>query len=104
MIAGKLDRRVTIQTYTPTTDAAGGMVEAWTDLATVWCSRLDQIGSEALTAGQINATNPAQFRIRYRPGITPDMRLVCEGVSYDIKSVAEIGRRDGLEIIATARK
>lgn len=100
----KMDRRVTLLTYAPTRDAAGGVVEAWTDGAEVWAERRDQPGREVLAAGQINAATSALFFIRYRSDIGAKDRLRCEGLEYDIVSLKEIGRRDGVEIAATARR
>ena len=100
----KMDRRITILTYAPTRDAAGGTTDAWEDGAEVWAERRDQPGREVLAAGQVNAATGALFFIRYRGDIGAKDRLRCEGLEYDIASLREIGRRDGLEIAATARR
>lgn len=36
MIAGKLNRRITIQTQSSTQDAAGGLVPSWSTIYTCW--------------------------------------------------------------------
>jgi head-tail adaptor len=43
------------------------------------------------------------FRIRYYIGITRQMRIVYDDVNYDIEAIAEIGRREGLEIVGRAK-
>jgi SPP1 family predicted phage head-tail adaptor len=99
-----MDRRVTILTYAPTQDEAGGVTEAWIDGDEVWAERRDQPGREILAAGQVNAEAGALFFIRWREGISPKDRLRCDGLEYDIIAPPrEIGRKDGLEITARAR-
>lgn len=99
MQAGRLDRRVTIEAYTATRDAAGGEARNWAELATVWAEKRDLAGREFLTASQeAQAQVETLWRTRWRPDITAKMRLVHDGVIYDIEGVAELGRRDGLEL------
>jgi SPP1 family predicted phage head-tail adaptor len=98
-----MDRRVTLLKYAPSTGAMGGAVEAWTEGDEVWAEKREQPGREAIAAGQLGAAAVATFFIRYRDDIDPKDRLRCEGVEYDISSKREIGRRDGLEIVGTAR-
>jgi SPP1 family predicted phage head-tail adaptor len=100
-----MDRRVTILKYTPTTGDLGGAGDAWTDGDEVWAERRDQPGRERVASGEITASAPAIFFLRWRDDIDAKDRLRCEGVEYDISAPPrEIGRRDGLEIIGTARK
>jgi hypothetical protein len=44
-----------------------------------------------------------RFKIRYRKGLTPLDRVVCNGITYDVLGVLEIGRREGWEILAKGR-
>lgn len=103
MRAGRLDRRVTIQQRTLERNAYGEQVETWSTLATVWGQRQDLRGREFYAARQVVAEVTTVFRLRYRTDVTVLNRLVCEGVTYDINQVSELGRHDGLEILATAR-
>jgi SPP1 family predicted phage head-tail adaptor len=104
MKSSAMDRRVTILVYSRTQDAAGGAIETWTDGDTVWAERRDQSGREFMAAGQVNAAATALFFIRWRCDITAKTRLRCDGLEYDVASIKEIGRRDGLDIVATARR
>ena len=56
MSAGELDRRITIQRYTTTTDAFNEQIEDWSDFKTLWAHRDDLSDSEKLSTDQINAT------------------------------------------------
>lgn len=103
MRAGSLDRRVTIQARTLTSDAQGQQIETWSDVATVWGRRLDLRGREFIAAETKQGEATCTFEVRYRSDVTVLNRLVCEGRTYDIVHVAEIGRRQALQIVASAK-
>ncbi len=101
--AGALDRRVTLRAKSLANDASGQAIETWADLATVWAEKRDLRGREYLAAQAVNAEVETLFRIRWRSDVTPANRLTYDGKDYDIAAVAEIGRREGLELRCTAR-
>ena len=101
MRAGRLDRRITIEQPTAAVNTFGEPVQTWADLATVWASVRAKSGREFFAGGE-QATADTVFRIRYRSDVTRVMRISYGGAVYDITAIAEIGRREGLEIIATA--
>lgn len=105
MQIGNLDRRVTLMTVTRSQDPnTGEEVETFVAGQTVWGQKLDVTGKEFFSAGQINAEVNTKFIIRYRTGVTPDMKLRCEGVDYDIMHPPiELGRRQWLQILAKKR-
>jgi SPP1 family predicted phage head-tail adaptor len=98
---GRMDRRVILKRRTVTRDAMGGILEAWTTIATVWGRRMDTTGREYIAAGHENAERSTRFTIRWRSDVNPSWRLECEGLDYDIVSMTEIGRRQWLEMVAT---
>jgi len=100
--AGTLDRRIVIEQRTDTRDGSGDPVAAWTVLATVWAAHEPLTGKEQFEAHQVNAERPSKFVIRYRAGVDESMRVNWDGDLYDITSIVEIGRRDGLEFSCTA--
>ena len=101
MRAGDLDRRIRIQSRTlPTT--FGDELETFTDEATVWASKMDVTGRERIRGVVEVAEGTTVFRIRWRSGMTPKKRIIYDGTVYDISHVAEIGRREGLDITAVA--
>jgi SPP1 family predicted phage head-tail adaptor len=104
--AGRMDRRITIQRVTLTYDALNNPVETWAALATVWASKLEYIGSEAVAAEEVGAQMTTTFRIRWSikvSTVNPKDRLSFEDRTWNIQNVKEIGRKEGLEIIALAR-
>ena len=101
---GSLDRRIRIETLTVGKDAQGGHTETWALLAVVWAEVKALSGTERLLAAQVTPQALIKFRIRYRSDFDETARIVYEERNYDIQPpVAEIGRRDGLEIIGKLR-
>jgi SPP1 family predicted phage head-tail adaptor len=107
MLAGPLDRRITLERFTATRDARSGeQVKTWAPIATVWASRRRATARETLAAAEIAAEVSDVFEIRYEDewaDLGPLDRLMFEGRTYQIASVDEIGRREGLRIAALAR-
>jgi len=101
MRAGRMDRRITIQKVTETQNTYGEPIEAWTDHRTVWAEVVPQRGSsgEHYRNPELVSTNRLIFRIRYLIGITNKMRIEYNSDYYDIKTTAELGRREILEIL-----
>lgn len=102
MRAGRLDRRITIQTGTVSQNALGEYVTTWADDATVWAEAMALRGREYFAAQQVNASVTTKFTIRWR-ALSPLNRILYDGKTYDIEHVVELGRRAALEIFATAK-
>jgi SPP1 family predicted phage head-tail adaptor len=103
MRAGELDRIISLQTATVTHDAAGQPIETWKGINVP--AHIKRIkGGERFTADQDIGKESITFKIRYRT-IRPTVlnRIVYLGRNWDIHDVRELGRREGLEIDATAR-
>ena len=102
MQAGKLDRRITIQSRTLAKDGAGQPVETWATLCTVWAHFESLRGKEPFEGQQFNAQRVSVFMIRWRDDVDETMQIIFDGDTYNIQSIAEKGRREGLEITALA--
>lgn len=100
--AGRLDRRVVIQRATVTQGSTGQPVETWATWKVVFMEKRDVRADERFRADQELATETTVFMAQYLDGLRTDDRLVCEGKTYDILGLAEMGRRSGYEITATA--
>jgi len=99
MISARMDRKITIQNFTETTNSYGETVQTWTDFATVWADVKQQSARETWSAGKISEVEKT-FTIRYMDGITSEMRIQYDGQNYQITGAPrEIGRREGLEIM-----
>jgi SPP1 family predicted phage head-tail adaptor len=101
----KMDAQILIQKLSTGQGADyGEATERWTDYATVWANVYSGSGRELEMARQISAEIDTQFQIRWIDGMRTTMRIIHEGRAYDIKRIQEIGRRDRLNIFATARQ
>lgn len=100
MKAGRLDRRVAIYTRGTAQDAAGQPVETWTLLATVWGEKviLRVYGQEVFSGQQLSSQSLVTFKIRWRSDVGYLHQIICEGITYNIVAVGEVGRREGLEM------
>lgn len=106
MQAGKLDRRLTLRRKTTTTDEFGAEIATWADVATVWASKQDVSDGERVRAQQVGARITTRFQVRWgsvTKTISAEDQVVCEGVLYEVTARKEIGRREGVEITATAQ-
>jgi len=103
----RLDRKITLERFTYTTDPGSGeQVKTWSTLATVWASKRDVSDSERVASAEVSAEIGTRFQIRWDSSwsdLNPKDRVVCDGRTYDIVGVKELGRREGLEISAIAR-
>lgn len=102
MMAGPLYRRAVLQSASSTQGSAGDAVVSYTTVATVWASKRDTRGREFLAAGTTMAEIETLITIRYRSDVRPRWRVQMDSRNYDIEGVAEIGRRDGLELRCVA--
>lgn len=99
MLAGPLDRRATLQQPVAGTQTAAGDVPiTYATVATVWAGKRDMRGRELLAAGTTMAEIETVITIRWRADVRPAWRVLLDGRAFDIQGIAEIGRRDGLEL------
>jgi len=104
MDPGRMDRRIIFQKKILETNSLGEKVEVRReDLFEVWAEAIPIRGREYFEAKQLIANFDMKFRVYYRKEITPLIGILFEGRTYDIQSVAELGRREYLEILAVAR-
>lgn len=101
---GQLDRRITFQQKVVGSNESNEDEETgWENIATnptVWASHSDYRGNEQFGADKINAFQTSLFVIRYREDITVEMRILFDGLAYDIHSIEKIGRKRFLQISA----
>lgn len=103
MRAGRLDREITIERATDARGTSGAVTKTWATLATVPAEVRPKRGREFFAAGQVAGEVDTVFRIYWRSDITVKDRISYGGRTYDITSLGEIGRKEVLEIMATAR-
>lgn len=97
---GRLDRRVSLQTKVESRDAAGGVVETWSDLAAnVPAEKNPPRTGRLYAAEQKIAESNTVFRIRYRTDVVAFMRLIHGLATYEIAGdPIEVGRAQYLDL------
>lgn len=107
--AGERDRLVTIQMLAESKGLSNYPVESWQALTTVWASRGDMGGTEQFAENQQSAPYQVVFTIPWMDSMDPDLvnvpkarRLVVKNRVYDIVGAAEVGRRNGIELMTVS--
>jgi SPP1 family predicted phage head-tail adaptor len=98
-----MDRRISILVpeANPARGSAGSAIPGYSLLAEVWAERRDLSGREVIAAAQTTATAQCKFRIRWLEGFDTRARVQEGATVYEIQHIAELGRREGLEILAS---
>jgi SPP1 family predicted phage head-tail adaptor len=104
-----------IQRATIEVSPSGSPIETWNTIATVWAKVEQQSGREFFATAQEVSERKTVFRMRYMPDLTVLDRVIYPEVDlgsppedppaanvYDISEVRELGRREGIELHATA--
>lgn len=105
MNIGRLDRRITLQSLaTDQSTDWNHPTQTWSDLATIWATKAPRRAAEPTEAKQVVALNVVDWYIRHRTDVDAKMRLVdADGDIYDIVSVQEVGRKQGLKLTTELR-
>lgn len=103
MRAGQLDRRIIIQTQQTSRDDWNHPRVQWTNLATVWASKMDRTSVTVNELQQEVNVNRTVWTIRYRSDIDTTQRINVKGSYYYITGVKELGRREGLQLTTEER-
>lgn len=104
MFSGKLDRRVTFQVKTAGKGSYGAETTSWADAFTTFAMVIESKGKELFGTDEditqkISRANVI-LKIRHRTDINvTDYRFIHNSNTYDIFSIAELGRKDGLEVV-----
>jgi SPP1 family predicted phage head-tail adaptor len=89
LYAGLLNKIITIQSKTQTTDEYGGPVTTWATYKQVWAAIWPLRGRELIAAQAAQSETAVRFRIRYLAGLTSAMRISCDGKIYDITGIVD---------------
>jgi SPP1 family predicted phage head-tail adaptor len=106
--AGRLDRLIRFQEAVSSQDDSGQEIPVWTPLGLAWAQVTPLRGGESYgSAQQVVADADTKFKIRWPEdfSVTPreTLRILYDGRVYDVKEVIELGRREGLDILAKTR-
>ena len=90
MKAGQLDQRVTVERFSRTEDELGQPIESWAPLFTCWAAVEPLTGREYLAAQAAVSEVTAKIRMRFRPWMTAQDRVIHNGITYGIQSVIDV--------------
>jgi SPP1 family predicted phage head-tail adaptor len=90
MKAGQLDQRVTVERFTSTQDELGQPIESWAPLFTCWAAVEPLTGREYLAAQAAVSEVTARIRMRFRPWMTAQDRVIHNGTTYNIVSLIDV--------------
>jgi SPP1 family predicted phage head-tail adaptor len=102
MRAGDMDRRITIERRVVSSGPFNEPIITYELLAEVWAEVRQQGGSEFLRAEMVTAERRVVFRVRWLAGVSALDRVAYGGRPHNITEVRELGRREGIELHATA--
>lgn len=103
MMAGKLDREVTLLSRGSTRNGDGEQIESYTTLGVVYAQYLPAKGNERWVAQAFQADCEAVFIVRYRNDLNTLNEVAFDGRNWDVLGILEIGRQEGLAINAKTR-
>jgi SPP1 family predicted phage head-tail adaptor len=90
---GKLDRRVTLQSASVSTDGFGQSVRTYGTLAQVWAKvEYRGVPKEGEDGEKLASVNKVRFTIRYRSDVDATTKISWDSKSYEIEGVSLEGR------------
>lgn len=99
LMAGRLNKRVILQTVSNATDGGGGVTETWADTVTLWAQIEELSGSESYEAQQVASRLTHKVTIRYRD-VNPQQRLKYGTRILQIRGKINPGQRnESLELL-----
>lgn len=106
MNTGKLDKKITFESYTTATNTHNESIKTWgTHAANVWASVTLKTGTETAVTDKRTSVQKATFLIRHRDGLNTTMRIDYNGLKWNIHSIIPDvqGRKVAMQIEAEAR-
>lgn len=94
MQAGRLRHRVIIQSAVEARNAYGEAIKTWSTVATVYASVEPIRGREMFDAEQVQSEVTHRVRLRYRPGLTSQMRLLFNARTFEVQTVINVNERN----------
>ena len=99
MQSAKMDNKVTIFSRVETQNDYGELILTDSMKASVWANVVPIGGKETWMAQQIVPEAKFKMLIRYRDDLDETDMVLFQGKEYDIAYIAQIGRKEGLEVV-----
>lgn len=103
MNTGKKRHPVMLQRATTSRDTFGQTIETWSDVGKVWAAIEPATGREVLTSREVIADVTHKLTTRYRPDVTPQMRVKFGERVFDIQAAFDPDDR-GKELLLLCRE
>ena len=101
----KYRSRITLYKRAYTSNDMGGYVQTLVSIDTIWASFDNLSGKESLQYRQLYPTAQSKIKVRYRPDINPDFKVMYNKRYYNILSVVDIDNmQDELELIVEVQQ
>jgi len=101
---GELTRRVVLEEMSRIADGAGGAIETWTTVATVFASVLALGGGEGSAFDRVTGRATHEIVIRHRADVRPAMRFRLGTRIFEILSALDAdGRRRHVRCLVEER-
>ena len=89
---GQLDRRVTLQSASVSTDGFGQAVRTYSTLAQVWAKVDYRTVKEGEETERLTSVNKVRFTIRYRADVDATTKISWDSKTYEVEGVSLEGR------------
>ena len=96
MIYSRLDKPITIQALTTSTDSMGATTESWATVSNSpsFAQYIPLKGSEVVEMGKVTSNQVFKPRIRRHDGLTPKHRVQVDSKNAKILSIEDYHRRE----------
>lgn len=84
-----MSKRIVVQRPVRTADEGGGSEISWEDAATTWAAVTPVSGKEEIVRGRLKGEVTQKVTVRYRAGMSSEMRLLYDGRILDVKAVID---------------
>ena len=99
MQAGRLRHRITLQRKEQTQNPqTGALITTWATVANVWAAVEPLSAREFIAAQAAQSEVTARIRMRFRPWMTAEDRVIHNGTIYNIVSVIDV-RSENRELV-----
>ena len=99
MKAGQLDQRISVERMQGGVDELGQpLPDTWAPLFTCWAAVEPLVGREYIAAQAAVSEVTARIRMRFRPWMTAEDRVIHEGTVYNIVSLIDV-RSENRELV-----
>lgn len=99
--AGELDTRCTVQKRSDKRGDYGEVLDGWQDIGTYWGKLSNLTPKNVSLAKGFAATISYESKIRYRPEVTNDCRLIAYGRTFQIDGVVHDPRKQWTQLFLT---